>query len=376
MCQQNSSIKKEDVLKMASFFYSMLALLTNYANSMPDDEKTEETVKPTQEQELKNVTEETPPQSNITVTPVKNCSFRDLKHIERTIKNVQIYPATTRVEINDRAVKKLFSLSHKDYNELRNGTPFSIVETTHHPKYGEISTPYSFISPFSDPLNEFDRAVLSVCTSEYLAGNQYTTVNIIFRALIGKVGQVSIRPRKHQKAAILHSIDKLMSTVVSFDTSESFKLLNYKSCLKSVKSAILPCCHVEATINGQTADVIFFDRLSPLFITANIKNQIVRFPSDLLDVPKQNNTSRLIAVKLYVLRRICEITSHKLSPTLTLDDIFSKCRIASLANQIKSDARNAILQLFQHLKLQHFISDFSLRKKERGNGFYGFSFSY
>lgn len=300
----------------------------------------------------------------------------DLKAIETTVDNVQIYPTSNRVEINDRAVKKLFNLDKDTYNRFRDGTTFTIIETFDNPKHGEIETPFSFVSPYPDPLNEFDRAVLSVCTSEYLAGNQYTTVNIIFRALIGKVGDQNVRPSKNQRAAILHSIDKLFCTTISFDTSQSFQILNYNSKISVVKSSILPCCQLAMTINGQPADVIYFDRVSPLFNIADIKNQIVRFDAALLDVPNQNNTPRVIAIKIYVLRRIVEIKSHKLSPTITFDDIFSKCRIDSLANQIKADARNASLDLFQHLKNQNFIRDFTLRKQERGNGFYGISFAH
>ena len=111
------------------------------------------------------------------------------KDMANEIENVQIYPARIRVEFNDRVVKSLFSLDTATYNELRKGEPFDIVEKQNHPNHGEISTPFSFVSPYEDPLNEFDRAVLSVCTSNFLAGNIYITPSIIFRGLSGKFGE-------------------------------------------------------------------------------------------------------------------------------------------------------------------------------------------
>ena len=301
--------------------------------------------------------------------------FIDRNTISKKIKNIQLYPTRTRIEINDKAIKKIFGFSSETYNQLRNGTPFNIVETLNHPKHGKITTPYSFVCPYEDPFNEFDRAVLSVCTSEYLAGNLYTTVSIIFRALIGKVGYGDINPSKNQKASILHSISKLLAAIIKCDTTLSFPLLHYDYS-KIVESSFLPCCRAEVTINGQINDIIFFDRISPFFDVADSKNQILRYPSDLLNIPNQNNTPLIISIKNYVLRRIIEIISHKMTATITFDDIFQRCHLDKASFKSKKYARDAVIALFEHLKNENFIESFDLKKKIGGNGFYGISFTY
>lgn len=295
--------------------------------------------------------------------------------INKAVKNVQLYPSYSRIEPNDKASKTIFNIDATSYSQLLNGAIGYIVEKKGNDNKKEILTPFTLTSPFSDPLTEFDRAVLSVCISEYLAGNQYTTVAIIFRALIGKVGEKSICLRKNQRAAILKSISKLMKTFFACDLTSSFDALNYdfNDTPKKIDSAILPAFRAEVTINGQDADVIFFDRTSPFFDIANIKNQIVRYPAELLDVPDQNNTPLIMTIKNYIIRRISEIKLHKqLSPTVTFDDLFLKCRITGANSNKKFDVRNTSLKFFQHLLHKDFITSFETLKT--GNSIYGISF--
>ena len=80
------------------------------------------------------------------------------------------------------------------------------------------------------PLDEFDRAVLGIIIIKQGFGNRYTTVNIIHRALIGKPGRgdEGLIPHTNQKEAIIHSVIKLMSTVVDFSGgNESLKEMRY-----------------------------------------------------------------------------------------------------------------------------------------------------
>ncbi len=61
------------------------------------------------------------------------------------------------------------------------------------------------------------------------------------------------------------------------------------------------------------------------------------------------------------MRRICEIKLHKqLTPTITFDDVFSKCRISHTSREVKRDVRNAIIKLCDYLKAQNFIADFQV----------------
>lgn len=296
------------------------------------------------------------------------------------VENVQIYPARTRIELNDKATRTLFHFSAKDFQEIRTGALFNIVEVPDHPKHGKILTPCRLWSPYGEPLDEFDRAVLSVCTSEYICGNFYTTIPIIYRALIGRAGEgVNVRPTKNLEKAVRNSIDKMMATTVEFDYSKSLALLDYKLpkiAVGVLKSSLLPCCRAEVTINGQCAEIIFFDRLTPLFFSANAKNQIVRYDSTLLDVPKQRNTQTVISLKSYVMRRIAEIIAHRMSPTITFEDVFKKCRIDETDRKIHYKARQTIFSFFNHLKSTQHITNFDIKRKEVGKDYYGISFNY
>ena len=299
------------------------------------------------------------------------------------IKNIQVYPAKKRIEINDKMSKVLFNLNDDNYDQMIDEHKAKgVVEVKNHKKLGKVRS--SFKLQNSDgysqkiPPDEFDRAVLSVCISNWEEGNFFLTPAMIYRGITGKVNKKSnSQPSKDQLAAIIRSIDKLMFTEFNPNISEAFEQLQYANgdSAKIVKSAILPCYRVELTINGQKSDVICFDRKSPVFSIAGIKKQLITYDCELLDVPKQQNTPTTIALKNYVMRRVLEIKLHKLTPTLTFNDIFTKCRIDENAhNEIKRRAREYIIQFFEHLKNKNVIKDFDVTKKHLA--FYSVKFSY
>ncbi len=140
------------------------------------------------------------------------------------------------------------------------------------------------------------------------------------------------------------------------------------------KSAVLPCYRAEVTINGQTSDVIYFDRESPFLTQASLKKQMLTYDAELLDVPYQNNSPTIIAAKNYVMRRIQEIILHKMTPTITFADIFQKCRIKDADNKTKKRVREGIVKLFEHLNAKNHIKSFELVKKR--NVFYAIKLTY
>ena len=286
---------------------------------------------------------------------------------------VQIIPSKVCVEPNDSIIKALFSTS---------GDTISVTEK-HKSKRKPAVTCNLTVQGVAlyNPLSEYDRAVLGVLISEQVFGNRYTTVNIIHRALIGKVGDKGAILRKNQESAIINSVSKLMGTVVDFsDTADSWKKLKYVDKegneLILRKDNLLSASIFDAKINGQPVDgVIFFKENLPLLKIADSKDQIVRYPHELLNVPNQNNTPLVITLKKYVMRRICEIKLHKqLTPTITFDDVFSKCKVDSSDKKKKFDARNVITRFFEYLKVQNFISDFQVKKE--GQAFSKISFSF
>lgn len=293
------------------------------------------------------------------------------------LTNTQVYPSSDCVELNDKLVKTLFA----GKRNFISGKTYGIIEKKRH-KFGKgkNKTIAQLISNYSvgtaegydttEPLNEFTRDVLSACIAEYLAGNEYTTVNIIFRHLIGKVGEVGIVPRANQKSAIVDAVIRLMATIVDFrDFNNSLAEMHYTdnkgNSLNLGAAPLLSAVIVDAKINGQPLeDVIFFNAISPLFEIADAKNQIVRYPAFLLDVPNQNNTPRIIALKKYVMRRICEIKLHpkQLAPTITFHDVFQKCGLSDADRFKKEDARNAVIKFLDHLQAQDFIKSCEIIK--------------
>lgn len=298
------------------------------------------------------------------------------------IKNVQVYPTKKRVEINDKIAKVVFTLNDNTYKKIiEEHKSQGVVEMNNHKKFGKVKSRFSLQNSdgYSNviPLTEFDRAVLSVCISNWIEGNCYITPAIIYRGLTGKVNRKSdSKPSSDQLSAIINSIDKLMFTEFHPDVAESFEQLKYANGneAKIKKSALLPCCRVELTINGQKSDVICFDRESPLFAIASLKKQLLTYDTELLDIPNQNNTTLNITLKNYVMRRIQEIKLHKLNPILTFDDIFTKCRIENAHCEIKRRAREYIEKFFAHLQTKKQVKTFELTKK--ANAFYSIKFAY
>lgn len=312
-----------------------------------------------------------------------NNKLPSAKSIAEEIPNHQILPSTVRIEINDKIVKVLFRKAHEVNGNFGVLAKKSKSKKSKVNQSGDVLIEYTVSTNSGDAtviLDEFDRAVLGVCISEQKAGNLYTTVNAIFRALIGEVGNVGVRPMTNQSSAIRNSIKKLMGTIVNFQNlGKSLAELGYiddASQFKIKASSLLPAILLDCRVNGQMmTDVLYFERESPLLEIAERMNQIVRYPHELLNVPNQNNTPRVIALKNYAMRRICEIKLHKqLTPTITFADVFKKIHIENSPRQVKADARNVLVQLFEHLKAEEFIKDFKL-VQERGK-FVSIKFSF
>ena len=297
--------------------------------------------------------------------------------------NIQIYPSKKRIVPNDRLSKVLFNLTEADYQYLiDNQDTIGFVEMNNHKKFGEIVSPLKIdidgeSFSISEPLNQFDSAVLSVCISEWLANNKITTPAIIFRGLTGKVGRGDAEPSKDQLAAIFNSVNKLMRLQLTYNMADICEKLNYNGGKpESLVSTLLPSHYIKAsTINGKDATTIYFTAESPMLKIARLKNeQLLTYDATLLDVPNQQNTPMNIAVKNYVMQRIQEVKLHRLIPTITFEDVFQKCRIQNASRDNKMNARNTIIKFFEYMKEKLEIKDFELTKK--GNSFYSIKFTY
>ncbi len=121
-----------------------------------------------------------------------------------------------------------------------------------------------------------------------------------------------------------------MATIVDFSGAADL-LLEMKYTDKDGNEVILKSANLlsadilDGKVNGQLLEgVIYFKSTSPLFDIADAKNQIIRYPHAFLNVPNQNNTLRIVSIKKYVMRCICEIKLHHMTPTITFDDVCLK----------------------------------------------------
>ena len=318
--------------------------------------------------------------SNVTIIITKDTYQVIDTPIEKK-NNIQVYPSKKRVVPNCKLAKVINNLTDPQFDKMMDGNKRGVVEMKNHKKHGKIVTYYKLVNndnpDDTDPLTEFDRAVLSVCISEWEVGNRHTTPAIILRGLTGKKGiggNGKIYP--DQRTAILHSINKMMGLIIEVDLSDTNQKLNYNDG-KSQKiiEAILPCKHITTTINGQVIDdTIYFLDESPLMKVSRDRKQLLTFDVELLDVPNQQNTPMNITVKNYVMNRIQEIKLHKLQPIITFADVFQKCRIDNAHSEIKRRAREAMIEFMNHMKNKSEIIDFEVTKQR--NSFYSIKFTY
>ena len=297
--------------------------------------------------------------------------------------NVQLYPTTKRLVPNFKLCKVIAHLSKEQYERMIvDGKSRKVLEKHNHRRYGEVVTVYKISNSDgfdnTDPLNEFDYAVLSVCISYLADGTLHITAAMIYRGLTGKVskggkGKTTIE----QRDAILCSVKKLMGTIIEIDESETNPALNYGKDRSPITcSAILPAYFVEKTVNGQDASVIYFDRESPFMTIARDRKQLLKYDVSLLDVPGVQNSWMNIMLKNYGLRRVAESKTHpkQMASTLTFHDTFEKCLIEQASNDTKMNARNVLIKLFKHLQAKGYIKSFELTKK--ANAFYSIHFTF
>ena len=298
-------------------------------------------------------------------------------------KNVQVYPSRTLCVPNDRFAKVLFNLSDDDFSScITNQETVNLTEMNQHKKFGRIYSVFNLSTEegetftISEPLDQFDCDVLTVCISEFNAGNSYITPAIIYRGLTGKVGRGDAEPSKDQLACIIHSVEKLMRLQVRISMNSTCKKLNYNDGKGFfILSTLLPSEYIATTVNGKESIVIHLLEASPIWKVASVKNnQFLSFDSKLLDIPHQQNTKLNIMVKFYVLRRVLEIIAHNMTPSITFADVFSKCRIENADGKTKLRAREFMLAFFEHLKDKKIIKSYTLKKK--GTSFYSVSITY
>jgi hypothetical protein len=174
-------------------------------------------------------------------------------------------------------------------------------------------------------INTFDLFVLFSCISIKAAGNGQTTVNIIYKTMTGKSGEVKIPDKMRQE--IMQSIDKLRLTPITIDATGICAKYNHKAKGKYTKSYLLPAkMSGEGVINGgYTDDIITFYDDSPLYEIALMKNkQLFSINREIFDIPinanKQNLTLRQVLATL--IYDACH--SPKIGNTILIDTLMER----------------------------------------------------
>lgn len=293
---------------------------------------------------------------------------------------VEKFQTNTRLENiispNDKLTKILFSLPPDEYfDAIKKGISIAVTEIISRGK--KIQTHFKLngcgFATLKRPLNEFDRTVFDICNSAREEGFIGLTRDSLFRALIG--GKTNQYPRPNQATAILESLERLM-TVIKIDFSQTRdKMPKYNSVKANLISPILPCKILNnVLVNGQPTTLIKFTDESPLMTIAHAKKQILTFPVSLRNINGQNNTPLVIMIKSYIIRRVLEIVLHKMTPTITFDDLLKHCELSNATRRQKQDVRKTALSVMENMKSEGFIKSFALTKK--GDSYYSITITF
>ncbi|MBQ3443278.1 MAG: hypothetical protein IJM92_17960 [Fibrobacter sp.] len=280
------------------------------------------------------------------------------------------------VSPNDKLTRNLFNLPAEEYfDALQKGISIAVTETTIRGK--KIQTHFKLngggLAALKRPLNEYDRTIFDICNSAREAKFIGITRDSLFRAVIG--GKTNQYPRPNQANAILESLKRLM-TVIEIDFSQTRdKIPKYNSVKPILISPILPCRILhDVLVNGQLTSIIKFTDESPLMTIARAKKQIITYYVNLRDITGQNNTTLVIMIKSYLIRRVLEILAHNMTPTITFYDLFKHCELLNASRWQKQDARKIVLGVMENLKSEGIIKSFALTKKD--GSYYSISLTF
>ena len=304
----------------------------------------------------------------------------ELSNEVRKVKSIK-----KRTDPNDKINKRFFNMNDKQYNadELFISEKIFKVKESGKTVSKEILTPISLeyseytrkIMATKPRFTAFDREVCFACISEQTAGNQFTTVNAIYRNMTGI--DESNRPSDQMIDLIKSSLSKLFFSEVTIDLTEICRKYGYLKKPDDVlilHGAIVNGTYLDRKINGQRTILIEFFKPSPLFAAAEVKNgQILTYDKKLLNVPIRNSPE-VIVIKSYILRRILEIIAHHMIPTITFDDVFEKNNLSDASVIQKKRFRDYICKMFDFWKEIKLISKYEVNKD--GHIPISISFSY
>lgn len=252
----------------------------------------------------------------------------------------------------------------------------------------------------SEPLNNFDKAVLEACMAHQYQGKEFITLNTILKYL-GGTRQLDSR-NSLLRQAIRDSVDKLRFIDIRLDLTQAYEKLkrlqkpdgspirefknksnltledyldevygevNNKKANKQLilSNYLLPAKVVTIEVDGQRTSAVKFLDISPLFLYAEDKGETELLEQKLLKPPKLNNTPINIRLKNYILTRIKSIKRSQkgggksLQSIIRFDSIYKNCGDADTVKydrKFRKRVREAAFKYLNFLKEKHEINGF------------------
>lgn len=239
-------------------------------------------------------------------------------------------------------------------------------------KHGRIESSY-WLSPLKDknvnlsqPLDEFDRAIVDSYISAQVIGNPCITATGIWRGITGKS---DAEPTPALKREILRRVDRLACIRLTVDLSDACDKKIYPAEM-TCKSMLLPCDIIETKLNGQIVDgIIYFNGTPPLLRLAQARSkkkqvaQILTYDVDLLNVPNQRHTPTTIKITNYIVRRVEESKQHSnMARTILLSTLIRQCGLEDADRFKKRNMRKIIEAVMKSLIDKGEIESFELVK--------------
>lgn len=278
------------------------------------------------------------------------------------LPNIQVYPAKNFKVAIDNLTRQMFEMCIDGKEEIS----LDLLES--HLKNIKSSVKISNLNSLAVKFTEFEYAVFNSTISERIADNEYTTAAILARHF-----GAWQKPSADIQQAIIDSLDKLAAIriVANLDGTQKF----YTSPIGDFefRGYLLSSESLSMSINGQPSSLIHFLSKGPVFAIAEMKDQIITCPQELMQAPVRT-TVRTIAINHFLLRRILEIkgsaetskTNKRVKPlrhTILFDSIYKACDISGKrAKQQAREIANIILKFFVDKNL---IKNYSF---EIGNG--------
>jgi hypothetical protein len=231
-------------------------------------------------------------------------------------------------------------------------------------------------------LTAYDRVVHDAVCTLAVAGNQYFTPDMVYRAMNGLTETTFVSPQA--VGAVTKSIDKLRQTFIKIDCTSQIKdrsedtQIIYDGYLLALDGVTVKRAGVKGGVLKQGYQLL---SLPVLYRYANGINQVISVPFELLDTKDTgNSTDEVIVIKNYLIKRIALMKNKNNSVKgnkIAYEAIFKELQIEESrltpkkAFQIRNHAKS-ILELWK--TRDHFIKGFDEYKE--GNSFKGIEIYY